>query len=199
MSTKAVSKAQDKSSNIVTAIARQKEKERFAKMGDEKARSNYGESVDKITFFLVSEGLADTFEGAERMIEGLSEDFINEILDLALIEEKMVQGIIEMGEAADADEARYILSELDEETLDALAEDVQESAEDRLRDQRMERGGVDGNTRYDRAPKAPNTKKFGTGKTMAQKEMEKKYGKGKSAIDIVKSEIRAKYGKGSVK
>ena len=43
---------------------------------------------------------------------------------------------------------------------------VDESAEDRLRDQRMERGGVDGNTRYDRAPKAPNTKKFGTGKTM---------------------------------
>lgn len=199
MSTKAGSKAQDKSSNIVSAIARQKEKERFAKMGDEKARSNYGESVDKITFFLVSEGLADTFEGAERMIEGLSEDFINEILDLALIEEKMVQGIIEMGEAADADEARYILSELDEETLDALAEDVQESAEDRLRDQRMERGGVDGNTRYDRAPKAPNTKKFGTGKTMAQKAMEKKYGKGMSAMDMVKADIRAKYGKGSVK
>ena len=199
MSTKAGSKAQDKSSNIVSAIARQKEKERFAKMGDEKARSNYGESVDKITFFLVSEGLADTFEGAERMIEGLSEEFINEILDLALIEEKMVQGIIEMGEAADADEARYILSELDEETLDALAEDVQESAEDRLRDQRMERGGVDGNTRYDRAPKAPNTKKFGTGKTAMQKELEKKHGKGKSAMDIVKAEIRAKYGRGSVK
>ena len=54
---------------------------------------------------------------------------------------------------------------------------VDESAET-SRDRRMERGGVDGNTRYDRAPKAPNTKKFGSGKTMAQKEMEKKYGKG---------------------
>ena len=62
---------------------------------------------------------------------------------------------------------------------------VDESAEDRLRDQRQERGGVDGNARYDRAPKAPNTKKFGTGKTMAQKEMEKKYGKGATAMDIV--------------
>jgi hypothetical protein len=76
---------------------------------------------------------------------------------------------------------------------------VDESAEDRLRDQRMERGGVDGNTRYDRAPKTPNTKKFGTGKTMAQKEMEKKYGKGATAMDIVKAQIRAKHGKGAIK
>ena len=35
--------AQNKSSKIVSAIARQKENERFAKMGDEKARSNYNE------------------------------------------------------------------------------------------------------------------------------------------------------------
>ena len=42
-----------------------------------------------------------------------------------------------------------------------------EETEDSLRDRRMERGGVDGNTRYDRAPKAPNTKKFGTGKTIS--------------------------------
>ena len=76
---------------------------------------------------------------------------------------------------------------------------VKEAAEDRLRDQRMERGGVDGNTRYDRAPKAPNTKKFGTGKTMAQKEMEKKYGKGATAMDIVKAQIRDKHGKDAIK
>ena len=37
--------AQNKSSKIVSAIARQKENERFAKMGDEKARSNYNEEV----------------------------------------------------------------------------------------------------------------------------------------------------------
>ena len=76
--------------------------------------------------------------------------------------------------------------------------EMTEAAEDSLRDRRMERGGVDGNTRYDRAPKAPNTKKFGTGKTMAQKEMEKKHGKGKSAMDIVRAEIRAKHGKGAI-
>jgi len=73
-----------------------------------------------------------------------------------------------------------------------------ESTEDSLRDRRMERGGVDGNTRYDRAPKAPNTKKFGTGKTALQKDMEKKHGKGKSAMDIVRAEISAKHGKGAI-
>jgi len=87
----------------------------------------------------------------------------------------------------------------DQPTSGGRRKTVDESAEDRLRDRRMERGGVDGNTRYDRAPKAPNTKKFGTGKTMAQKEMEKKYGKGKSALDIVKAELEKKHGKGSVK
>ena len=73
-----------------------------------------------------------------------------------------------------------------------------EATEDSLRDRRMERGGVGGNQRYDRAPKAPNTKKFGTGKTALQKDMEKKYGKGASAMDIVRAEIRAKHGKGAI-
>ena len=77
-------------------------------------------------------------------------------------------------------------------------ETVSEEDADRMKDRRMERGGVGGNQRYDRAPKAPNTKKFGSGKTMAQKEMEKKYGKGASAMDIVKAQIRAKHGKGAI-
>ena len=75
---------------------------------------------------------------------------------------------------------------------------LKEEESDRLKDRRMERGGVGGNQRYDRAPKAPNTKKFGSGKTMAQKEMEKKYGKGKSAMDIVRADIEKKYGKGAL-
>ena len=77
-------------------------------------------------------------------------------------------------------------------------ETVSEEDADRMKDRRMERGGVGGNQRYDRAPKAPNTKKFGSGKTMAQKEMEKKYGKGKSAMDIVRAQIQAKHGKGAI-
>ena len=83
-------------------------------------------------------------------------------------------------------------------SYEAEGETVSEEDADRMKDRRMERGGVDGNTRYDRAPKAPNTKKFGSGKTMAQKEMEKKYGKGKSAMDIVRAQIQAKHGKGAI-
>jgi len=40
--------ALDKSNKIVSAISRQKEKERFAKMGDEKARDNYKEGLDPV-------------------------------------------------------------------------------------------------------------------------------------------------------
>jgi hypothetical protein len=83
-------------------------------------------------------------------------------------------------------------------SYEAEGETVSEEDADRMKDRRMERGGVGGNQRYDRAPKAPNTKKFGSGKTMAQKEMEKKYGKGASAMDIVKAQIRAKHGKGAI-
>ena len=63
-------------------------------------------------------------------------------------------------------------------------EEVQiESAEDRLRDRRQERGGVDGNVNYRRPTKNTNTS-FG----------KKKPAGGMSAIDKVKADIRAKYG-----
>ena len=61
---------------------------------------------------------------------------------------------------------------------------VGEATEDSLRDRRMERGGVDGNVRYDKAHKVtPGSKK--------------KYD-GMSALDYVKAEIRAKHGKGAI-
>jgi len=77
-----------------------------------------------------------------------------------------------------------------------------ESAEDRLRDRRMERGGVDGNVDYRRPParKATNAELgIKPGKTAVQKELEKKHGKGKSAMDIVRADIKAKHGKGAIK
>ena len=62
--------------------------------------------------------------------------------------------------------------------------EMTEATEDSLRDRRMERGGVDGNTRYDKAPKFTSGPK-------------KKYD-GMSALEKVKAEIRGKYGKGVV-
>ena len=74
---------------------------------------------------------------------------------------------------------------------------VSEEDYDRMKDRRQERGGVAGNVDYKRAPKN-NTNKFGKGKTAMQKELEKKHGKGKSAMDIVRAEIEKKHGKGAL-
>jgi len=63
--------------------------------------------------------------------------------------------------------------------------EMTEATEDSLRDRRMERGGVDGNTRYDRP-----AKNVATGP-------KKKYD-GMSALEKVKAEIRAKHGKGAI-
>ncbi len=68
----------------------------------------------------------------------------------------------------------------------AKREKMKESTEDSLRDRRMERGGVDGNVRYDRAPKPANT----AGK--------KKPYDGMSALEKVKASIRAKHGDGAI-
>ena len=60
-----------------------------------------------------------------------------------------------------------------------------EATEDSLRDRRMERGGVDGNVSYDKAPKfAPGPAKKSSGSD--------------KAIDFVRKEITAKYGKGAL-
>ena len=63
---------------------------------------------------------------------------------------------------------------------------VSESTEDSLRDKRMERGGVDGNVRYDKPAKNVAT---GAGK---------KKSSGSSAFDFVKGELEKKYGKKAI-
>ena len=65
-------------------------------------------------------------------------------------------------------------------------EKIGEATEDSLRDRRMERGGVDGNTRYDKAPKPQFTKG-----------PKKKYD-GMSVLDVVKADIRKKHGKDAI-
>jgi hypothetical protein len=74
---------------------------------------------------------------------------------------------------------------------------INEEDYDRMKDRRMERGGVGGNKRYDRPPaKKLSNAELGIkpGKTQLQKDSEKKHGKGASALDIVKAQIRAKHG-----
>jgi len=79
---------------------------------------------------------------------------------------------------------------------------INEEDYDRMKDRRMERGGVGANVDYNRPPaKKLSNAELGIkpGKTAVQKELEKKYGKGKSAMDIVRADIEAKHGKGAIK
>lgn len=63
---------------------------------------------------------------------------------------------------------------------------MKEEASDAMKDRRMETGGVGGNVDYSKPPKNTNNE-FG-----------KKKPSGKSALDIVKAQIRAKHGKGAI-
>ena len=66
--------------------------------------------------------------------------------------------------------------------------EIDEEASDSMKDRRMERGGVDGNNRYNKpVSNTPNT--FGKKKP--------KYD-GMSAIEKVKASIRAKHGQGAI-
>jgi len=69
----------------------------------------------------------------------------------------------------------------------APAKAMGEETEDSLKDRRMERGGVDGNNRYNSAPK---NVAMGGGK--------KKPYDGMSALEKVKASIRAKHGQGAI-
>ena len=64
---------------------------------------------------------------------------------------------------------------------------VSEEDYDRMKDRRMERGGVGGNIDYSKPPAAPN---------LAGKKKPK--AGGPSALDFVKADIRSKYGKGAI-
>ena len=68
---------------------------------------------------------------------------------------------------------------------------------DHYRDRILMRGG-DHRSKETRERSNTPTDKQPKGKTVYQKQAEKKYGKGKSALDMVKADITAKYGKGAI-
>ena len=90
-----------------------------------------------------------------------------------------------------ADKKKKTRKESDESLMAAYRavyapkEDISEEGADKLRDQRQERGGVDGNVRYDKAPK------FSKGP--------KKKDSGMSAFDHVVGELKKKYGEDAIK
>ena len=80
------------------------------------------------------------------------------------------------------------------------AKQIDEEGYDRMRDDRLVKYGIghDGSDRKSTpSRRTPDNQKI-KGKTVLQKETEKKYGKGKSALDIVRAKIQAKHGKGAI-
>ena len=79
-------------------------------------------------------------------------------------------------------------------------ENISEEGYDRMRDDRLVKYGIghDGSDR--RAPSRSSGKpgKKIKGKTVLQKETEKKYGKGKTALEIVKQQIEDRDGEGAI-
>ena len=95
-------------------------------------------------------------------------------------------------------EALELMTSMSEEKRQQMLSLISEEESDALKDRRQERGGVDGNTDYSRAAKsAPKGEK--KGKTPLQKDAEEKYGKGASAMDIVRAKIKAQYGDKAIK
>ena len=98
------------------------------------------------------------------------------------------------------DKVKATRKKITKEDLDQL-ELIGEEESDRVKDKHLERGGMAARKDYDRPPaKKLSNKELGikSGKTWAQKQLEKKHGKGASAMDIVKAEMEKKYGKGAV-
>ena len=75
---------------------------------------------------------------------------------------------------------------------------IGEEGYDRWRDDRLVKYGIghDGSDRKGSTSRPTGNKP--KGKTVYQKEAEKKYGKGVTALDIVKAKIKAKHGKGAI-
>ena len=91
--------------------------------------------------------------------------------------------LLEKKFATTDEEANAIILNMEESWF----QQINEEEADRLRDRRMERGGVDGNTNYRKSPK------FASGPTGGKKKYD-----GMSAVEKVKADIEKKYGKGAI-
>tara|TARA_Y100001936_G_C16034637_1_gene647766 strand:- start:353 stop:700 length:348 start_codon:yes stop_codon:yes gene_type:complete len=91
--------------------------------------------------------------------------------------------LLEKKFATTEEEANAIILNMEESWF----QQINEEESDRMKDRRMERGGVGGNIDYRRPPAAPNT----FGKKKPRKD-------GMSALDKVRADIEKKYGKGAI-
>ena len=108
----------------------------------------------------------------------------------------------ESGQVDSIDEALYVMMEMDAATIQSIVRDFEilsEEAADKEKDDRLVKYGIghDGSDKNAGSSRRSDSKRP-KGKTNLQKEDEKKYGKGKSAVDIVRAKIEKKHGKGAI-
>ena len=84
--------------------------------------------------------------------------------------------------------------------MKTFKEFIGEEGYEHMRDRALERGTWKSNPKKSDATTRPvsNEIKKQKGKTVPQNQSEKKYGKGATALDIVKKKITAKHGKGAI-
>ena len=84
--------------------------------------------------------------------------------------------------------------------MKTFKEFISEEGYDRIKDRIAMAGGDPSSPKKSDATTRPVSKeiKKQKGKTVLQKQSEKKYGKGATALDIVKKKITAKHGKGAI-
>ena len=110
--------------------------------------------------------------------------------------------LVESEQVDSMDEALYIMMEMDAATIQGIVRDFEiltEEEADRMKDERLEKYGIghDGSDRKAGSGGRSDSKKP-KGKTVLQKETEKKHGKGKSPLEVAKANIISKYGKGAI-
>ena len=96
------------------------------------------------------------------------------------------------------DKKKKALPPVKQESFSDWRTDLGEEGYDRMRDARLVKYGIghDGSDR--KGSTSRPTGKQPKGKTVLQKETEKKYGKGVSALDVVKKKIEKEHGKGAI-
>ena len=81
--------------------------------------------LDLVVQYLVSEGIAASLDGALTMIEGMSDQYINGILEQMHLGAAMIEFLVQSGEAESLEEANYIISEMDDENIQLLIQSIQ--------------------------------------------------------------------------
>ena len=109
--------------------------------------------------------------------------------------------LVESEQVDSIDEALYVMMEMDAATIQSIVRDFEilsEEAADKEKDDRLVKYGIGHDGSDKKADSGRRSGKKPKGKTNLQKEDEKKYGKGKSAVDIVRAKIEKKHGKGAI-